>query len=85
MADVTFYYTNAMFAGQTALLAGPFFDVESAEFCIDLVQPLFEAEDKTGAAQMASYGVMSCKKHAGLGVYNIPLRQNGIMVDVPQS
>lgn len=80
---IEFFYTNARFNKQTALLAGPFFSIEEAEFCIDICKPLFEAEDKTGSALMASYGVMRCKKHAGLGIYNIALRANGIKVEVP--
>ena len=80
---IEFFYTNARFGGKTALLAGPFFDIETAEFCIDLCQPLFEAEDPTGFAKMASYGVMRVNAHAGLGVYNKALRANGIQVEVP--
>lgn len=79
---IEFFYTNARFNGQTALLAGPFYSIGEAEFCIDILQPIFEAEDKTGAAKMASYGVMRTKKHAGLGIYNKALKANGIEVEV---
>lgn len=76
------YYTNARWNGKTALLAGPFVTPQEAEFCIDLCQPLFEAEDPMG--QFCSYGVLEVNKHIGLGGYNVALRANGIQVEVPQ-
>ena len=79
--QITFYYTNARLNGKTALLAGPFFTVEEAEFCIELCQPLFEAEAPLG--EFASLGVMSVNAHAGLGHYNKALRANGVQVEVP--
>jgi hypothetical protein len=82
VGKLKFYYTNARFAGKTALLAGPFFTVAEAEHCIDLCQPLFEAEEPR-CGPLASYGVMEVNAHAGLGLYNRALRANGINVEVP--
>ncbi len=77
------FYTNARMGRKTALLAGPFYDAEEAGKCIDLLGPAFIEADP--AAEGATFGVMSCKTHAGLGVYNIPLRANGINVEVPEN
>lgn len=76
-----FYYTNARLNGKTALLAGPFSTAQEAEVCIDLVGPIFTAEEPRALA--ATFGVMSVNKHAGLGLYNVALRANGINVEVP--
>lgn len=84
MADeLTVYYTNARMNGKTCLLAGPFIDIGYAEACIDIVGPIFIQEDPT--AVHATFGVMSCKGHAGFGRYNVQLRANGIPAPVPDN
>ncbi|CAB4131783.1 hypothetical protein UFOVP131_54 [uncultured Caudovirales phage] len=82
-APVKFYYTNARLGGKTALLAGPFMDIGLAEHCIDLTQPLFEAEEPR--SQAATFGVMSVTAFAGYGIYNRALRANGIDAPVPEN
>lgn len=75
MSEITWYYTNARLNGKTALLAGPFMSIEKAEHYIDVCGPLFVEQEP--AAKGATFGVMSCKKFAGYGIYNQHIRAAG--------
>lgn len=82
--ELIWYYTNARLGGKTALLAGPFMEVDRAEHYIDVCGPLFVAMEPR--AVDATFGVMSAKKFAGYGLFNKELRAAGdLAVPVPEN
>lgn len=72
---IEWFYTNARLNGKTALLAGPFIDIGRAEHYIDVVSPMFIAQEP--AAQAATFGVMRVQGFAGYGIYNEAIRAAG--------
>jgi hypothetical protein len=75
-APIKFYYTNARMNKKTALLAGPFPDVETASKLIDLLGPAFIEADPD--AKGATFGVMEVNAYAGKGIFNDALPAMGI-------